>query len=206
VQIEPLRLAGRLNLLWLAGIVAAVAALPAPLRELVILALATVAYVTTHPERRRLNSFTFGPILEVAAIFLGIFLTIEPALDLLRRHGVELGVQKPLAFFWSTGLLSAVLDNAPTYLAFLAIAQGLGLAGEVVGVPHAILAAISLGAVAFGALTYIGNAPNFMVRAIAAEIGVSMPGFAGYLAYSLPVLIPLFPWSARSSSRAEGLP
>jgi Na+/H+ antiporter NhaD/arsenite permease-like protein len=191
-HIEPLRLAGNLNLLWLAGVVAAVVALSAPWRELVILAFAALAYVTSQPERRRLNRFTFSPILEVAAIFLGIFLTIEPALELLRRHGGELGVREPLAFFWSTGVLSAVLDNAPTYLAFLAIAQGLGLAAEVVGVPHTILAGISLGAVAFGALTYIGNAPNFMVRAIAVETGVSMPGFAGYLAYSLPVLIPLF--------------
>ena len=189
---QPLRVEGWLNVLWLAGVVASVVTLPGPWREFVIVALTAVAYLSSQPEWRRLNRFTFGPILEVATIFLGIFLTIEPALALLRQHASELSVRTPVAFFWSTGVTSAVLDNAPTYLAFLAIAQGLGLANEVVGVPHAILAAISLGAVVFGALTYIGNAPNFMVRAIATEAKVPMPGFGGYLLYSLPVLVPLF--------------
>src|SRR5688572_796281 len=191
-RVEPLRLDGGLNVLWLAGVVATVVALAAPWRELVIVALTALAYATSAPERRRANRFSFGPILEVAAIFLGIFLTIEPTLELLRRHGAELGVRTPLGFFWATGVLSAVLDNAPTYLAFLAIAQGLGLAPEVVGVPHAVLAGIILGAVAFGALTYIGNAPNFMVRSIATEAGVRMPGFVGYLAYSGPICVPVF--------------
>ena len=196
VRVEPLRLDGGLNLLWLAGVVAAVVILGAPWREGVIGALAGLAYATSAPERRRANRFTFAPILEVATIFLGIFLTIEPALELLRQRGGELGIREPLGFFWATGVLSAVLDNAPTYLAFLAIAQGLQLAPEVVGVPHAVLAGISLAAVAFGALTYIGNAPNFMVRAIAVEAGVRVPGFVGYLAYSVPVCVPVFALTA----------
>ncbi len=131
-------------------------------------------------------------MLEVAALFFGIFLTMIPALELLRTRGSELGVREPWQFFWASGLLSSFLDNAPTYLTFLALGQGLRLADEVVGVPHATLAAISTGAVFMGANTYIGNAPNFMVKAIADEARVRMPSFFGYLAYSGLVLLPLF--------------
>jgi Na+/H+ antiporter NhaD/arsenite permease-like protein len=107
-------------------------------------------------------------------------------------RGGELGVRKAWHFFWATGALSSFLDNAPTYLTFLALGQGLRLGDDVVGVPHTILAAISVGAVAMGANTYIGNAPNFMVKSIAEESGVRMPGFFGYMLYSGLVLIPLF--------------
>jgi len=130
--------------------------------------------------------------VEVAVLFLGIFLTMIPALELLHARGGELGVREPWQFFWAVGGLSSLLDNTPTYLAFLALGQGLGLPGEVVGVPHAVLAAISVGAVAMGANTYIGNAPNFMVKAIAEAAGVRMPSFLGYTIYSGAVLIPLF--------------
>jgi Na+/H+ antiporter NhaD/arsenite permease-like protein len=128
----------------------------------------------------------------VAVLFLGIFLTMIPALHVLRARGAELAVRDPAQFFWATGALSSFLDNAPTYLTFLALAQGLGLANEVVGVPHAILVAISVDAVAMGANTYIGNAPNFMVKAIAEEAKVSMPSFFGYMVYSGAILIPMF--------------
>jgi Na+/H+ antiporter NhaD/arsenite permease-like protein len=101
-------------------------------------------------------------------------------------------VQAPWQFFWATGALSSFLDNAPTYLTFLALAQGQGLRPDVVGVPHEILTAISLGAVFMGANTYIGNGPNFMVRSIAERRGIPMPGFAGYMLYSGAVLIPTF--------------
>jgi Na+/H+ antiporter NhaD/arsenite permease-like protein len=101
-------------------------------------------------------------------------------------------VRDPWQFFWATGLLSSFLDNAPTYVTFLALAQGLRLPPEIVGVPAAILTAISVGAVAMGANTYIGNAPNFMVKAIAEEAGVKMPSFVGYMVYSGVVLLPLF--------------
>jgi Na+/H+ antiporter NhaD/arsenite permease-like protein len=192
VEIQPLRLRGALNGLWLAGVVAAVAFLHEPGRELAILALAGTSLWRTPKAIRRANQFTAGPMVEVAVLFLGIFLTMIPALELLHVRGGELGVREPWQFFWATGGLSSFLDNAPTYLTFLALAQSLGLPAEVVGVPHVILAAISVGAVAMGANTYIGNAPNFMVKAIAEAAGVRMPSFFGYMAYSAAVLLPLF--------------
>ncbi|HKW95287.1 MAG TPA: sodium:proton antiporter [Methylomirabilota bacterium] len=191
-QVEPLRLRGTLNAVWLLGVVGAVAFLHAPAREIVIIALAAVAWWTTPPDIRRANDFTAAPMVEVAVLFLGIFVTMIPALELLHTRGRELGVREPWQFFWATGALSSFLDNAPTYLTFLALAQGLGLPAQVVGVPHVILAAISVGAVAMGANTYIGNAPNFMVKAVAEAAGVRMPSFLGYIAYSGGVLIPLF--------------
>ena len=166
--------------------------LGAPWRELAIVALAAVSFGWTPGAIRRANGFTAAPMIEVAVLFLGIFLTMIPALELLERRGSELGVREPWQFFWATGVLSSFLDNAPTYLTFLALAQGLRLTPEVVGVPHAILAAISVGAVAMGANSYIGNAPNFMVKAIAEEAGVKMPSFGGYMLYSSAVLLPLF--------------
>jgi Na+/H+ antiporter NhaD/arsenite permease-like protein len=191
-QIEPLRIEGSLNALWLGGVVLAVAFLRAPLRELVIVALAGISLWRTPRAVRRANQFTAYPMVEVAVLFLGIFLTMIPALELLHVRGGELGVRQPWQFFWAAGALSSFLDNAPTYLTFLALAQSLGLPAEVVGVPHVILAAISVGAVAMGANTYIGNAPNFMVKAIAEARGVRMPSFFGYMAYSGGVLLPLF--------------
>jgi Na+/H+ antiporter NhaD/arsenite permease-like protein len=191
-QREPLRLRGAINGLWLLGVVLAVAFLHEPVREIVILALAGLSLWQTPRAIRRANGFTAAPMVEVAVLFFGIFLTMIPALELLRLRGHELGVREPWQFFWATGMLSSFLDNAPTYLTFLALGQGLGLGDEVVGVPHAILAAISVGAVAMGANTYIGNAPNFMVKAIAEEAGVRMPSFVGYMAYSGAILVPLF--------------
>ena len=191
-QIEPLRIRGALNALWLVGVVAAVAFLHAPVREVAILALAGISLWQTPKTIRRANEFTSAPMVEVAVLFLGIFLTMIPALELLHVRGGELGVREPWQFFWATGALSSFLDNAPTYLAFLALAQSLGLPADVAGVPHVILAAISVGAVAMGANTYIGNAPNFMVKAIAEAAGVRMPSFFGYMAYSGAALLPLF--------------
>jgi Na+/H+ antiporter NhaD/arsenite permease-like protein len=191
-QVEPLRADGVLNALGLGLIVLAVALLGAPWRELAIIAVAGVSMWRTPAAIRRANGFTTYPIVEVAVLFFGIFLTMLPALDILRARGAELGVRSPAQFFWMSGVLSSFLDNAPTYLTFLALAQGLGLPGEVVGVPHAILAAISVGAVAMGANTYIGNAPNFMVKAIAEESKVRMPSFFGYMVYSGAILIPVF--------------
>ncbi|MGH7300693.1 MAG: sodium:proton antiporter [Candidatus Rokuibacteriota bacterium] len=191
-RIEPLRIRGAGNGIWLGGVVAAVAFLRAPVRELVILALAGISLWRTPRAIREANQFTPHPMVEVAVLFLGIFLTMIPALELLHVRGGELGVREPWQFFWATGVLSSFLDNAPTYLTFLALAQGLGMAPEVVGVPHLVLAAISVGAVAMGANTYIGNAPNFMVKAIAEEAKVRMPSFFGYMLYSGAVLLPLF--------------
>jgi Na+/H+ antiporter NhaD/arsenite permease-like protein len=191
-RVEPLRVRGAVNAIWLVGMVLAVAFLRAPVREVVIVGLAAVSLWLTPSEIRRANRFTTYPIVEVAVLFFGIFLTMIPALELLHLRGGELGVRQPWQFFWAAGALSSFLDNAPTYLTFLALGQGLRLADEVVGVPQAILAAISVGAVAMGANTYIGNAPNFMVKAIAEEAGVKMPTFVGYMLYSATVLLPLF--------------
>jgi Na+/H+ antiporter NhaD/arsenite permease-like protein len=191
-QVQPLRLLGSLNVVWLAGVVLAVAFLSAPWREIGIVALAVVSLELTPRRIRHDNGFSAGPMVEVAVLFAGIFLTMIPALDLLRLRGDELGVRAPWQFFWASGMLSAFLDNAPTYLTFLALGQGLRLPAEVVGVPASILAAISVGSVAMGANTYIGNAPNFMVKAIAEESGVKMPSFFGYMLYSGTILLPLF--------------
>jgi Na+/H+ antiporter NhaD/arsenite permease-like protein len=191
-QVEPLRLRGGLNVVWLGLVVLAVAFLHAPWREAAIVALAALSLWQTPSVIRRAIGFTTYPIVEVAVLFMGIFLTMIPALEILRLRGGELGVREPWQFFWASGILSSFLDNAPTYLTFLALAQGLGLAREVVDVPHAILAAISVGAVSMGANSYIGNAPNFMVKSIAEEQGVKMPSFFGYMAYSGAILLPLF--------------
>ena len=191
-QIEPLRLRGAINVVWLALVVLAVAFLHEPWREAVIVALAALSLWKTPRAVRRANGFTFYPIAEVAVLFSGIFLTMIPALELLRLRGGELGVRAPWQFFWASGTLSSFLDNAPTYLTFLALGQGLGLAREVVDVPHVILAAISVGAVSMGANSYVGNAPNFMVKSIAEEQGVKMPSFLGYMGYSGAILLPLF--------------
>jgi Na+/H+ antiporter NhaD/arsenite permease-like protein len=190
--VEPLRVEGSLNLVALGGVVASVVLLPPPWREVAIVAVAWLSWRFTPRTVRAANGFSLHPILEVAAVFVGIFVTLVPALDLLRAQGAGLGIREPWHFFWATGILSSFLDNAPTYLVFLAVAQGLGLPSEVVGVPHRILAAISLGAVCLGANTYIGNAPNFMVRSIAERGGIPMPSFFGYLGWSTAVLMPLF--------------
>ena len=191
-RVEPLRVRGGLNAVWLVGVVLGVAFLHAPWREATIAALAAVSLKLTPSRIRRDNGFSAGPMVEVTVLFAGIFLTMIPALDLLRLRGDQLGVRTPWQFFWVTGVLSSFLDNAPTYLTFLALGQGLRLPGEIVGVPAEILAAISVGAVAMGANTYIGNAPNFMVKAIAEEAGVKMPSFFGYMLYSGAILLPLF--------------
>src|SRR5213594_1995973 len=191
-QIEPLHVRGISNVVLLAGVAAAVALLRAPVREAGIVALAGVSLWRTPRHIRSANGFTASPMVEVAVLFFGIFLTMIPALELLRLRGHEFGVREPWQFFWASGLVSSFLDNAPTYLAFVALGQGLRLADEVIGMPHALLAAISVGSVVMGANSYIGNAPNFMVKAIAEEAGVRMPSFVGYMAYSVVILFPLF--------------
>jgi Na+/H+ antiporter NhaD/arsenite permease-like protein len=191
-EIAPLRLQGALNALALGLVVLAVAFLRAPWREIVIVACSGVSLWRTPAAIRHANRVTAGPMVEVAVLFLGIFVTMIPALELLRARAGELGVRAPWQFFWATGVLSTFLDNAPTYVTFLALAQGLRITPEVVGVTHHVLAAISVGAVAMGANSYIGNAPNFMVKAIAEEAKIPMPSFFGYMLYSCAVLLPLF--------------
>jgi Na+/H+ antiporter NhaD/arsenite permease-like protein len=165
-------------------------------RDGIIILLAVLSLKMTPTSLRKENNFTWGPIREVAVLFAGIFATIIPAIAILQARGGELGVTSPAQFFWAAGMLSSFLDNAPTYLTFLSLAGGLGLKAGVwtdLGyvAPH-VLMAISAGSVFMGANTYIGNAPNFMVRSIAEENEIKMPSFFGYMAWSGCILIPLF--------------
>jgi Na+/H+ antiporter NhaD/arsenite permease-like protein len=168
-----------------------------------MVAIAAVAYGVTDPALRAGNRYTARPIVEVAVLFIGIFVTMIAPLQILNARGAEFGLVKPWQFFWCTGALSSFLDNAPTYLTFAATAAG--QAG--VSVAHSqylaqflangaiaerLLAAVSCGAVMMGANSYIGNGPNFMVKAIAEENGVRMPSFFGYMAYSAGILLPIF--------------
>ncbi len=161
-----------------------------------ILTAALISMKTTKKSTRELNGFTFAPIAEVAKLFLGIFITMIPALALLRTYGSALGVSEPWQFFWITGALSSFLDNTPTYLVFATMSGALGFTAGVettLGIiPEALLLAISAGAVFMGAVTYIGNAPNFMVKSIAEENGIKMPSFFGYMVWSVLILIPVF--------------
>jgi Na+/H+ antiporter NhaD/arsenite permease-like protein len=167
-------------------------------RDGVMLGVALCSYWLTPKAAHQGNEFNFRPLQEVAILFAGIFMTMLPALLILQAQGGSLGVSSPVAFFWLTGILSSVLDNAPTYLTFAALAQGVvGVQGDLgvlaqhpTGAP--LLVAISLGAVFMGANTYIGNAPNFMVKNIAEQRGVKMPSFFGYMGYSLVILMPVF--------------
>jgi Na+/H+ antiporter NhaD/arsenite permease-like protein len=191
---KPLGVLGVRNLGWLALVLAAVF-LPTPWRELGMIGAALGSRFlggAVDREARHKNGFNLGPIREVAILFAGIFVTMTPALALLERHGRALGVDAPWQFFLGTGVLSSVLDNAPTYLTFLATAQAQGLAPEVVGVPHLHLMAISAGAVLMGANTYIGNGPNFMVKAIADAMGYRTPSFAAYALFALSALAPVY--------------
>jgi Na+/H+ antiporter NhaD/arsenite permease-like protein len=203
LQVKPTHVAGAwLNFPLLGGVVFSVAFLtnkvvPFPTREGVLVALALISWFATKKELREANKFTFYPIIEVAALFAGIFATMIPAILILKARGAELGVESPMSFFWATGTLSSFLDNTPTYVVFFALAQGLGIpvgGAEVAstGVDASILTGISLGAVFMGAMTYIGNAPNFMVKSIADERGIKMPSFFGYMIWSIVILIPVF--------------
>ncbi len=167
--------------------------------QIVLIVIAMLlSWFTTSKDLRRRNNFEWAPITEVAKLFIGIFITMIPALAILRTYGGSIGVDTPLEFFWATGLLSSFLDNSPTYVVFLTAAGALGAQGGAavittvgeVGVP--ILLAISAGAVFMGANTYIGNAPNFMVKNIAESGGVKMPSFFRYMLWSLCILVPIF--------------
>jgi Na+/H+ antiporter NhaD/arsenite permease-like protein len=166
---------------------------------LVMILAAVGSYFTTKKEVHSANDFNFGPVKEVGYLFVGIFLTMIPALQLL-QSGTLVKIDTPMQYYFATGALSAFLDNAPTYLSFLAAAMGAeGLSVESVpdvlkfaGQSALFLMAISLGAVFFGAGSYIGNGPNFMVKAIAEKAKVSTPSFLGYIfKYSLPILVPI---------------
>jgi Na+/H+ antiporter NhaD/arsenite permease-like protein len=172
---------------------------PRGVQELLMIAMALLSWFTTPSAVHKANHFHLHPIAEVAAVFLGIFVTMIPALEILRSHATQLGISAPWQYFWMSGALSSFLDNAPTYLTFTAMASGLvgsssdslaGLLHSELGV--ALLRAVSVGSVFMGANSYIGNGPNFMVKSIAESNGVKMPSFGGYLLYSGAILIPIF--------------
>ncbi|MDR2824498.1 MAG: sodium:proton antiporter [Prevotellaceae bacterium] len=207
----PIHIHGNMNFALLLGVVLSVAFINpsyipamadhhAPLyikflREIVLIVLIVLSIVLTRKTVRHQNKFTWSPILEVAAIFLGIFVTMTPALLFLNQHAQAIGLHAPWQFYYATGALSSFLDNAPTALAFHSVAQGLpATAGTLVaGIPEILLKAIAIGAVFFGSMTYIGNGPNFMVKAIAEENKVPMPSFFGYIVkFSLIVLLPVY--------------
>ncbi len=165
-----------------------------------MLAMVALSWVTTPRALREENGFGFAPIVEVAVLFAGIFATMIPALAILNVHGAALGLTEPWQFFWATGLLSSFLDNAPTYLTF-DVGRERRSSGPTPRTSRSssptdqgprVLAAVSAGAVLMGANTYIGNGPNFMVKAIAELAGVPMPGFFRYMLWSGMVLLPLF--------------
>ena len=209
---EGIRFDGKVNLLFLAAIIGAVF-LPGKyfLREIGMLAAALCSYKLTAKSVHEENAFTFGPIKEVAFLFAGIFATMMPALGYIDQHGGEFGVKKPMQYYLASGSLSSVLDNAPTYATFLRLAESTALSehpadfprqpkseAEIVDVLRAtpkdaaLIIAVSLGAVFFGAMTYIGNGPNFMVKSIADAAGVRTPTFFGYVfKFSLPILLPI---------------
>lgn len=210
----PLHIEGKPQLLCFGAILAAVALVPSvdldaihrggaawhqflPLREIVMLCAAALSYFLGDKKRRfELNAFSWAPIQEVAALFIGIFLTMIPALILLRQIAPSLPLNA-ITLFAFTGSLSSMLDNAPTYVTFFEMARELPFAGlRVAGVPAPYLVAISLGAVFGGAITYIGNGPNFMVKAVAENARVPMPSFGGFIlrwsvCYYLPVVLVL---------------
>jgi Na+/H+ antiporter NhaD/arsenite permease-like protein len=211
-EVTPISFSGKINIVWLLCIIACVmfinpGYIPAMgehdasvfmklLREVALAVVIILSLKTTSQETRRANNYSWAPILEVAVLFVGIFATMTPALMFLNAHAESLGLTRPWQFFYSAGLLSSFLDNAPTAVAFHTVAGGLPPvegATMVAGIQEVLLKAIATGAVFFGAMTYIGNGPNFMVKAIAEQNGVKMPSFFGYMGkFSLIVLLPIY--------------
>jgi Na+/H+ antiporter NhaD/arsenite permease-like protein len=206
--VRPIKIEGKINFYWLAGVVLAVAFLNEQylpfiktnhylkfIREFAILAMAYFSMMTTTKLTRTSNNFTWGPIEEVAYLFLGIFITMVPCLLYLESNARNLGVTSTTQFYYYTGLLSSFLDNTPTAVTFHSLALGLQQTAPplVAGIPEEILKAICTGAVFFGSMTYIGNGPNFMVKAVAEENNIKMPDFFSYMfKFSIIVLLPIF--------------
>ncbi len=213
-NIQPIRVQGSMNFVWLLGVVLSVAIInplmipslgnsdyATLIREVVIIGLAACSLIFTKKEVHKSNDFTWHPILEVAYLFLGIFITMVPVLSYLEVNAANIGINTPVQFYYITGLLSSFLDNTPTAVTFYSLALGLvehspqlfahiPLVGNI---PAHYLSAISIGAVFFGSMTYIGNGPNFMVKSIAEQQKIPMPHFFGYMyKFSLLVLLPTF--------------
>ena len=211
-EVEPIRITGKINFLFLLGVILSVAFINpsympemgnpnAPLwvkffREIILLLLIGISLYSTQKKVREQNHFSWRPIIEVAVVFIGIFITMVPTMLYLTQNASSFGITESWQYYYAAGSLSAFLDNAPTALAFHGVASGLvttGQTGLVAGIPEILLKAIATGAVFFGAMTYIGNGPNFMVKAIAEESGIKMPSFFGYMfKFSLIVLLPIY--------------
>ncbi|MBP1840585.1 sodium:proton antiporter [Formosa algae] len=211
-EIEPIRITGALNFVYLLGVILSVAFInhdvipqmakeDAPfwlkyLREFILLTLTAIAFFSTPEKTRAKNKFSWGPIVEVAVVFIGIFITMTPTLIFLRQHAPDMGLTEAWQFYYATGILSAFLDNTPTAVAFHSVASSIPVADGipiVANVAEKILSAIATSAVFFGALTYIGNGPNFMVKSIAEDHGIKMPSFFGYMIkFSLIILLPIY--------------
>jgi Na+/H+ antiporter NhaD/arsenite permease-like protein len=211
---EPLKVEGRINALWLLGVIATVflagvidfggPGVRAAVQIGGMVLFAVLSLKTTPARIHEANRFSWGPIHEVGVVFVGVFITMIPALSFLGERGASLGVTQPWQFFWASGALSSVLDNAPTYLTFASLATGVADGGAGVlsvtnlgalashDVGQHLLTAVSCGSVCMGAITYIGNGPNFMVKAIAEQHHVRMPSFFGYVVWSFSILVPLF--------------
>ena len=211
---EPIKISfsGAVNLFYLSAILLSVAFInpheipamakeDAPwymrfLREIVLVVILLLSVVSTRRRIRKNNHFSWEPITEVAILFIGIFVTMTPALLFLNENAASLGITDPSQFFFASGALSSFLDNAPTAVAFHTVAAALPVAEGtplVAGVSESLLTAIALGSVLFGAMTYIGNGPNFMVKAVAENDGVRMPSFFGYIfKFSIIVLLPTY--------------
>jgi len=207
-NVEPIGIKGNLNFLWLAGVVLSVAFLNDQylpfvkenhyfgfIREAAMLAMAGLSLALSKKSNREANKFTWIPIGEVACLFLGIFITMVPALLYLSANAASFGLTTPTHIYYATGSLSAFLDNAPTAVSFYNLVEGMHLqdSAMMAGIPVTFLKAISLASVFFGAMTYIGNGPNFMVKAIAEENRIDMPSFFGYIfKFSIIVLLPIY--------------
>ena len=209
-DVQPLRLHGKINLLFFAIIILSVAFAPSwdgealaeghfdswvdlvPWREVIMFTVAGLSYKLSDKKVRfEENAFTWGPIMEVATLFIGIFSTMAPALRYLEQIASDLPLTR-MTYFVFTGGLSSVLDNAPTYMTFFEMAKASGGEGTLIaGVPEYYLIPISLGAVFCGAITYIGNGPNFMVKSVAEADGVPTPSFGRYIGYAFTLLVPV---------------
>ncbi len=213
-NITPITISGKINFLFLLGVVLSVAFINTNtmlflsentyfsfLREIVLILMALLSLKLTSKQLRKDNSFNYEPIIEVAYLFIGIFITMVPALEYLKVHAGELGISSPHHFYYATGALSSFLDNTPTAVTFYYLELGMVklnpemlLQGtNIAGIPELTMKAISTGAVFFGAMTYIGNGPNFMVKAIADNQGIKMPDFFSYMyKFTLIILLPIF--------------
>jgi len=212
-EVEPIRITGNINFLFLIGVILSVAFINPSyipemgnpsgpmwikfLREIVLLLLISLSLYSTQKKVREQNKFSWRPIIEVAVVFLGIFITMVPTMLYLANNASSFGVTESWQFYYAAGSLSSFLDNAPTAVAFHGVAVGLVNSGQVIaevaGIPEILLKAVAMGSVLFGAMTYIGNGPNFMVKAIAEESGIKMPSFFGYMfKFSLIVLLPIY--------------